>query len=64
MNIANWSVKDAIEERVRQEDLAMWAAKPNPPIVNKPLPPKQEWSKTAKHVFGSAIQFISSLPKL
>jgi hypothetical protein len=62
MNIHNWSVQQAIEERVRQEDLVMWAQKSAPAIVNKPLLPKQEWSETAKFVFGrSIIKFVHSV---
>jgi len=61
MNIQDWSVAQAIEERVRQEDLATWVAKPNLPIVNTPLPPKQDWSETAKFVFGRSIELFNSL---
>ena len=30
MNEHDWTVQDAIADRVRQEDLLDWAAKPNP----------------------------------
>jgi hypothetical protein len=36
MNIDDWSVQEAIGERVGQEDLVVWARRPNAPIVNKP----------------------------
>jgi len=57
MSLSDWSVRDAIQERVDKEDLLMWARKPNAPIANKPLPPKQECSETGKFVFGRSIEF-------
>ncbi len=57
MSLSDWSLRDAIQERVDKEDLLMWARKPNAPIANKPLPPKQECSETGKFVFGRSIEF-------
>jgi hypothetical protein len=59
-----WSLKIAVQQQVELEDRIAWA-KRNEPIsqyVHKPS--KFELSTTAKHVFGSAIHFISSFPKL
>jgi hypothetical protein len=62
MNLADWSVQDAIKERVNKEDLLMWAQRPNPPLVNRPIPPKEEWSEAAKFAFGrSIIKFVNSM---
>jgi hypothetical protein len=55
MNKHDWTVQDAIADRVRQEDLLDWAAKPNPEepleVMSKQLP-SQKWSPTSRYVFG------------
>lgn len=64
MNIADWTLEEAIKERVQKEDWYQWAQKPDEPLVNNYKPSEFHLSETAKHVFGSAIEFISSIPKL
>jgi hypothetical protein len=47
-----------------KEDWYDWAQRPSEKVEYNYKPAKFELSETAKHVFGSAIHFISSLPKL
>jgi hypothetical protein len=59
MNLANWSVEDAIQKRVDAEDLFLWAtgelAKYEAPLA-KPLEEKEKkWGAAAKHVWGANL---------
>ncbi len=58
MNIHDWTIQDAIAERVRQEDLVRWAQRPDPVVPEEVLKkelPSQVWSPTAKYAFGNGI---------
>jgi hypothetical protein len=62
MNLKDWSIQDAIKERVRQEDLALWAGRKDEEFVPKPPLPSTKWSPTVKKVFGlNLFKFIPNL---
>ena len=54
MNIANWSIRDAIQERVTLEDLCFWAQTPNNPTSSKILT-STKWKQTPLRAFVSSI---------
>lgn len=64
MNIQDWTIQSAIQERVRQEDLYEWSQRPNAIIPpQKPLP-KLEWHEAAWYVFGRGVYYVNCLRKI
>jgi hypothetical protein len=64
MNRANWTVQDAIAERVRQEDLVEWASKPNPVESKETMAkelPSNKWEETGAYVFGVSLRKLKGL---
>lgn len=59
MNVYDWTVEQAIKERVEKEDIYQWAMRPTPPLVNNYKPQRFELTETAKHVFGSAVHLVN-----
>jgi hypothetical protein len=61
MNKADWSVQDAIKERVEKEAWYDWAQKPATRVVRDYRPVKVRWSETARYVFGQGIYYVKLL---
>lgn len=58
MNKANWSLEQAIKERVEKEDWFDWSQKPTPVLVNNYKPQKLVLTETAKYVFAKSISLF------
>lgn len=58
MNKANWSLEQAIKERVEKEDWFDWSQKPTPVLVNNYKPQKFELTETAKEAFTRGISLF------
>jgi hypothetical protein len=59
-----WSTKAAIKEKIQRDDEITWSKRRVPKLNPANKPHKFELTETAKFVFGSAIEFVSSIPKL
>jgi hypothetical protein len=59
-----WSLREAVRKQIELEDRVAWARSSDevPKYVYKKE--RLHLGETASHVFGSAVQFISSIPKL
>jgi len=62
MNLKDWSLQKAIEDRVKLEDMVEWARsevpKPEEAVMKKELP-STKWNPTPQFVLIRAIKLLS-----
>ncbi len=61
LNLADWSVRDAIEERVQQEDLVRWARTPEPHVPEDVLRKEARAPAKKDGFVGAIIRFTNKL---